>query len=138
MGSSCFFSDIPGFKSKDVDELIIMDEWSVPGTNVLNCMNKDAGRDIFFFRNMSKNEFISDALQSRVPMRAGKFLVAEFAEYLGMTISDLKRLEPLFQRLDDKHTYEKVIFDAYILNGGWWLTDKQRMDAYQEYMAKRS
>ena len=136
MGSSYFFHSIPGFKSKDADELILMDNWVVPNTNVLNCRSNISGKDIFFFKNMSKTEFLEDALRSKVPMRAGKFLVKEFAEHLGMTIQDLEKLEPLFLAMDEKHTYEKLIYDAYIANQGWFLTDDQLADAYKEYLAK--
>ena len=54
-----------------------------------------------------------------------------------MDIQDLKRLEPLTKVMDEKHTYEKIIFDAYIQNDGWWLTEDQRMAAYKEYKRTR-
>jgi hypothetical protein len=45
----------------------------------------------------------------------------------------LERLRPLAEKLDDKHLYEKVIYDAYIENGCWGLTDEQRAEAYRIY-----
>ena len=134
IGSSVFFKECDGYVEKDKDELQIMDTF-LPKVNVLNL--KDKGKDIFFWRNMDKEGFITDTLTSGVPMRAGKFLVKEFAEHLDMTIEDLKRLEPMFKKMDDKHTYEKIIYNAYIKNNGFYLTDEQRAEAYKEYKRKR-
>ena len=84
---------------------------------------------------MSKDEFIKYSLKhcEKTPMAAGKFLVPEFARELGMDIDDLERLRPLSEKLDEKHLYEKVIYDAYIENGCWGLTDEQRIEAYRIY-----
>lgn len=135
MGSSYFFSSLPNYRVKDEDELILMTGWIPADTNVLNL--KDGNKDTFFYKFMHKNEFILDTLRSGVAMRVGKFLIPEFAIYIGMTIKDLERLGPVFTNIDAKHRYEKVIYDAYITNGGWWLSDEQRQEAYNEYMDAR-
>lgn len=135
IGSSYFFKNYEDYKEKDQDELCIMDRFPFPRTNVLN-MKKD-NKDVFFYRDMDKEGFIADTLKSGVPMRAGKFLVKEFAEHLGMDTEDLRRLDSLFNSMDDKHTYEKIIYEAYLSNGGFWLTDEQRDEAYAEYKRKR-
>jgi len=134
IGSSYFFDEFGDYVLKDSDELNIMDEFIVEG-NVLN--TKKGGRDIFFYRQLDKDTFIEDTLGCGVPMRAGKFLIPEFAEYLGMTVNDLKKLKPAFDRMDEKHTYEKIIYDAYLENGGFFLTDKQLNEAYEEYKKRR-
>ena len=82
---------------------------------------------------MDKNEFIDVSLERGLGMELGKFLVPEFARELEMDIDDLERLRPLAEKLDDKHLYEKVIYDAYIENGCWGLTDEQRAEAYRIY-----
>lgn len=136
IGSRYFFGDFEDYKQKDCDELCIMDRFPFPKTNVLN-MKKD-DKDVFFFRDMDKDAFIEDTIESGVPMRAGKFLNKEFAEdHLKMTIDDLKALETIFENMDEKHTYEKIIYDAYVANGGFWLTDEQRAAAYEDYKKKR-
>lgn len=66
-------------------------------------------------------------------MQLGKFLVPAFVEAIGFTIENLKRLQPLVDSLDDKHKYEKVIYDSYIENGEFKLTDEQLQKAYLEY-----
>ena len=82
---------------------------------------------------MSKDEFINVSLERDFGMELGKFLVPEFARELEMDIDDLERLRPLVEKLDEKHLYEKVIYDAYIENGCWLLTDEQRIEAYRIY-----
>lgn len=134
IGSRAFFMEMEGYVPKDYDELNIMDRFPFKG-NVLNMkMNR---KDVFFFRDMDKEGFIKDTLECGVPMRVGKFLVPEFAEYLGMTIADLKRLSPVIENIDEKHHYEKVIYDAYLENHAFCLNEKQKAEAYKEYLKKK-
>lgn len=42
-----------------------------------------------------------------------------------------------FRRLDERHRYEKTIYNAYIENGSFYLTDEQRRKAYDEYASVR-
>ena len=66
-------------------------------------------------------------------MQLGKFLIPTFIEAIGFAIEDLKKLQPLADNLDDKHKYEKVIYDSYIQNNDFTLTDEQLQKAYLEY-----
>lgn len=134
IGSRAFFTGMEGYIPKDNDELNIMDRFPFKG-NVLNM--KMNGKDVFFFRNMNKEGFIKDTLECSVPMRVGKFLVPEFAEYLGMTIADLKQLSPVIENIDEKHHYEKVIYYAYLENHAFYLNEKQKAEAYKEYLKKK-
>lgn len=134
IGSRAFFTGMEGYVPKDLDELNIMDKFPFKG-NVLNM--KMNGKDVFFFRNMDKEGFIKDTLECGVPMRIGKFLVPEFAAYLGVTIDDLKRLSDIIEKIDEKHLYEKVIYDAYLKNGVFKLTEEQRASAYKEYLKRK-
>ena len=95
------------------------------------------GKDVFLFKNMPKQGYIDDLLNSGVNMKAGKFLIPEFNEYINFTIDDLKSIFHIFENMDDKHTYEKIIADAYINNNGFFLTDEQRDLAYAEYKKTR-
>ena len=137
IGSSYFFKDYEDYRQKDKDELCIMDSFPgfIKNTNVLN-MKKDEN-DVFFYRNMGKDEFLKDTLESGVPMRVGKFLNSEFSSHLGITLDDLKTLEPLFDSLDENHSYEKIIYNSYLENGGFWLTKEQLDLAYSDYKKKR-
>lgn len=131
IGSRVFFEGIKDFESKDIDELCIMDTFPFKN-NSIHC-NGLHGKDVFFFRNMAKEDFKKDVMNCKLPMAAGKFLVPEFASYLGFTIEDLKEFEDKFNHIDDEHAYEKLIYDSYINNNGFFLTEQQRQEAYKKY-----
>lgn len=71
-------------------------------------------------------------------MIVGKFLIAEFNKEIRFTIDDLKKFEQIFDKMDEKHMYEKIIYDSYIENGDFYLTDLQRDKAYKEYKKYRN
>lgn len=134
VGSKAFFDGMPGYKSHDVDYLCIMDEWNIPETVLLNM--KLNNEDVFFTKNMSKEEFIQHSLKDS-PMRCGKFMVPEFAEYIGFTIKDLKLIKPTLDKIDKKHRYYLSIYNSYIKNNEFKLTKEQRNIAYEIYKKER-
>jgi len=135
IGSMAFFSGMEGFIPKDIDELNIMDEFPFKFNSMH--LNKFHEKDVFFFRNMDKNGFIQDAKKSKLSMVVGKFIVPEFANYIGLTIKDLKDLKELFDNIDEKHSYEKIIYDAYLENNGFFLNEEQKKNAFNKYKETR-
>lgn len=134
IGSQYFFSCYDDFQSKDIDELQIIE------TNEFAQVRQITGQNRCLFqlkRHSSKEEYINWALKSELGMVIGKFLIPEFCEIIGFTIEDLSRLQPLIQKLDDKHKYEEIIFNSYIENGNFTLTKEQRDLAYQSYKMTR-
>jgi len=132
VGSQAFFSQYPDFIPGDIDE-VEFEEQPKLYKNVMQFRKMDRSRCLFKWRKMSADEFVEYTLHSKLPMELGKFLVPEVAEYLEFTIEHLKKLEPVVERLDKKHEYEKTIFYAYIQNNAFFLTDEQRRKAYFEY-----
>lgn len=135
-GSTAFFEMYPDFIPGDID-YIEFEEHPRLYHDVMQFRKMDRTRCVFKWRKMTPDEFVDYTLKSRVPMELGKFLVPEIAEYLGFTINHLNRLKPVTYRLDKKHKYEKIIFDSYIQNGGFFLTQEQRDRAYHEYKESR-
>lgn len=135
IGSWVFFKNMPNYVSKDVDEMVIQDKWLPKGINVLN-FKKDK-KDVFLWSPLTKEQFIEDTLNCKVPMRVGKFIVPEFCEYIGFEIKDYELLKPIFDKLDDKHKYEKVIMESYIENNSFTLTEDQLNKAYEVYKQAR-
>ena len=134
IGSTYFFSCYDDFNSKDIDEIEIID------TNEFKQIRQITGQGRCLFqmkRHSSKAEYIDWALQCQLGMVIGKFLVPEFNAAIGLSVEDLKSLSPLIQKLDDKHKYEKIIFNSYIENGDFTLTKEQRDLAYQSYKETR-
>ena len=136
IGSTYFFKDYPGFKAGDIDELEF-EESPKLYKNFMQLRAKDKTKCHFWWKLRSPEEFVEYTLTTTLPMEIGKFLVPEVNEYLGFTIDHLKQLEPVVEKLDDRHKYEKIIFDSYIENNGFFLTDEQRLSAYKEYKKYR-
>ena len=86
---------------------------------------------------MPIDELIDVTLFRNFPMEIGKFLVPEFIKEFKLSIDDLKRLEPIISKLDDKHKYEEVIFRSYLENNDFILTDEQREEAFRIYNNSR-
>lgn len=134
VGSNVFFKDIEGFTSKDTDILEFVDN----PTDFKNVRQfKFPDKCVFQWRKMSIDELIDMTLSRDFPMEIGKFLVPEFIKEFELSIDDLKRLEPIISKLDDKHKYEEVIYNSYIENNAFYLTDKQLKNAYEIYLKYR-
>lgn len=137
VGSRAFFSDYADFESPDSDE-VEFEENPKLYRFFMQFRKKDGSKCLFKWRRMSADDFVEYSLnKSNLPMEIGKFLVPEIADYLGFTIEHLRKLSPVVDRLDEKHRYEKVIYDAYLENGAFYLTDAQRRKAYYEYARNR-
>lgn len=138
IGSKAFFEGLEGFNPKDTDYLYL----SLHPQGYKFCRQTSAFKEgnfcLFEWKWLSAEGFVRYALKNpNPPMQIGKFLVPAFVKKVGLTIEQLKRLEPLINSLDERHTYEKVIYDAYIENNDFYLTDEQRIKAFEEYKKKR-
>ena len=132
IGSQVFFRGYPDYVSHDKDYVEFQDNPTFYKTfaNV-----KGKGNDIFYYKTMSKQAFLEYELKHCIntPMAAGKFLSPKLAEYINLTIDELKLFESAFENIDEKHIYEKVIYNSYIKNNAFVLTDEQRNEAYNLY-----
>ncbi len=129
VGSTYFFSKFKDFKSKDRDFIELVD--NPIGFNYVR--QTSGSYCLFEWKRMNPEEFIHYALSKGPAMQLGKFLVPEFNYEIGFTIEHLKQLQPLVEKLDNKHKYEKVIYDAYIANNDFILTDDQLNEAYSMF-----
>lgn len=136
VGSQAFFNGYSDFNPSDID-YVEFEEHPKLYKNVMQFRKKDKSLCLFKWRKMSIDEFIEYTLNSKLPMEIGKFLVPEIAEYLGFTLNDLEKLRPVIEKLDNKHKYEKIIFDSYLQNNGFYLTQEQRDKAYEIYKSER-
>lgn len=134
VGSNVFFRKIEGFTSKDTDILELVDN-PIGFKNVRQIKFKN--KCVFQWRKMPINELIDITLSRNFPMEIGKFLVPEFIELFNLSISDLKKLQPLVDMLDDKHKYEEIIYNSYIENNNFYLSDEQLKNAYNVYKKYR-
>ena len=77
----------------------------------------------------------------RFSLDIGHLLIPKANEELGITIEHLKPLtaiaDELIGQFDGLYDYHKIIYDAYLANGSFELTEKQRLAAYHAYKNAR-
>ena len=134
-GSRAFFSGMEGFEPKDKDIVMIVEPKDVQFQWMRQTSN--GSTDTFEIVRRPKQELMAHAVEKAQPMAIARFLTPEFAEEIGLAPSDLPVLKPMRERLDKKHGYLGVIYDAYVANGSLTLTDELRMKAYEAYKAER-
>ena len=134
VGSRAFFSGMEGFHSKDHDFLILVDQ---PKGFTWRREQSMRGVCTFEYKKDTPAAMVAKTIEKGDAMLIGKFLVPEVAQAIGATIEDIKPLEVLLPKLDDKHKYEESIFNAYISNGDFTLTDEQRKRAFSIYQEAR-
>ena len=138
VGSNAFFAGMDGFVPKDNDRLVLVDDTSECGIPITTHSEmRLKGNCYFFYKRLPKDEMIDNCIKSKDPIVVGKFLVPSVARDLGLTIDDLRRLEDVVSSLDEAHTYEKVIFCAYLENNDFILTKEQRKEAFNTYNNSR-
>ena len=140
IGSSYFFSCYPDYIQKDIDSLVIMDNFLhiYDGKTSFLMRPKNMKEDILIYKNLTKEEYLEEFFNNETDIiKIGKFLIPEFCEYIGFTIEDLKQLEHYFYCLDEKHMYQRIIYEFYISNNNFTLDDNQREIVYQEYKKVR-
>lgn len=135
VGSRAFFSDMPDFRSKDSDILILTES---PAGFQWRREQQLRGVSTFRYKREPIAQMIQRTLDADDPLLVGKFLVPEVAAELGASVADILPLQPLVAKLDDKHKYYAVIFNAYQANGSFTLTQAQRDEAYAEYRKPRT
>ena len=134
VGSKAFFTGMDDFNPKDNDHLILVDDVSDCGIPIITHSEmRLKGNCYFFYKWLPKEEMINNCIKSKDPIVVGKFLVPDVIRDLNLTIDDLKVLEPIISKLDDKHKYEEVIFNAYLENNDFILTNEQRQEAFRMY-----
>lgn len=134
IGSNYFFRGYPGFHPHDKDYLILEEN---PKDYKNNMSIRGQGLDYIYWRKMSPREFINRTLITKLPMQVGKFLIPEVCKEIGFTLDNLKELKPVIDKLDDKHKYEQIIYESYIENNDFVLTQEQRDRAYKCYKESR-
>lgn len=134
VGSRAFFSDIDGFKSKDRDYVEFVEN---PHDYKYRKEYSMRGICNFLYKKQDVKSLVEKTIESGDALAVGKFLVPEVARELNAGVQDILPLEPLLDKLDKKHQYERVIFDAIKENGSFEITEEQRKKAYEVYCDAR-
>lgn len=134
MGSSYFFSCYEDFVPHDIDEIEIVE------TDKFQHKRQITGKGRCYFQLRKKDsyeDYLEWDISTNLGMNVGKWLVPEFCAAVGFPVEELFRLQPMIDILDDKHKYEEIIYNAYVTNNSFTLTDEQRLAAYNSYRAAR-
>lgn len=134
VGSNAFFKNMQDYKGKDKDYLILVDEPKDFKLRKEICMR---GIDRFYYKKDTAKNMIQQALDTNDAMVVGKFLIKEVAEEIGLLPQDITLLKPLIEKVDEKHQYQKIIFNAIIENNSFDLTEAQLNEAFEEYKKAR-
>ncbi len=134
VGSRAFFSGMKGFTSKDRDYLVLADK---PNGYTWRREQSMRGVCTFEYKRDTPAAMVAKTLEAGDPLLIGKFLVPAVADAIGATVEDILPLEILLPKLDAKHQYEAIIFNAIKNNGTFTLTDEQLQDAYKAYLDAR-
>lgn len=134
-GSRAFFKNIKGFKPKDTDYIHIVNGENVEYKHLYQ--TRCNGNCHFYIVRQKKEHLIDFDLKFSPPMVIARYLTPSFAKEFNLDIEDLKKIKPLRDRLDTKHEYLGIIYDFYIKNKSFYLTDEQRALAYLTYKKTR-
>lgn len=144
VGSDYFFHDCEGFIPHDYDYIILVDKANdsfkpiFDSKDTLHIYSSHTKCDKTFYYRYTKQDFLDDIVNGVVPKYfLNKFLVPEVNEAIGFEFSELHALKYLFDELDDKHKYLKIIYESYIENDEYYLSDSQRELAFNEYKKYR-
>lgn len=137
-GSEVFFSGMEGFTPHDRDTIQIVDAKDVDFLFRRQKFDMEDSTDTFYVVLQPKERYIRWAAKFAKGETLGQFLTPEFCKVFGITVNDLPKLKPLYDRIGYRHLYQKMIYDDYLENGSMTLTDEQRIDAYNEYKKERN
>lgn len=133
MGSSYFFQKYSDFSSHDTDYIEIVGNADFPKKRSI----RGRGLDLIQLAARSMESILRDDINENLPMNVGKWLIPEFCRLVGFKFGDLPKLKQMIDALDEKHLYEKTIYESYLENGDFTLTEHQRLKAYNEYRESR-
>lgn len=132
-GSRAFFSDYEDFRPHDTDIIKFNPE---QGYNIVQISR--LGQCTFVWKHNKAQDIIDYLLDGYGFTSACIMLfVPDIIKEVGMTFDKLPQLKPLIDKLDDRHKYIEVIYNAYLENGKFELTKEQLDSAYEEYKRER-
>lgn len=139
-GAKYFFGDKTKLEFKDTDYIVITE-------HDYTFLNRDYFRmfggkheDLFCYTPQTKEWHINQTIEDQKeygPLWVCRFIIPEFCNYIGFEVSDLPKLDEVFNKLGKKHEYAKMIYHYYVENGEFKLTDEQLNEAFKSYCTSR-
>ena len=136
-GSRAFFEGLDGFVPHDTDAIQFVGEQDVNFLFRRKMYDRTDGCDTFYCVRRPKTQYLKWAEKFASGNTIGQFLTPAFCKEFGITLEDIKSLRPMLERLDKRHKYLAIIYDAYMTNGSMTITEEQRQKAFEEYKKER-
>lgn len=140
-GSLYFFKDMSDYKLHDLDYVIITDEMFRNYHHIF-LIEDGIGKDYFYWKKNTPEWHVNSLLSEKsFSLDIARVLIPEVCKELGFTIEHLKQVKPVLDKIESqvgpKYNYYKIIYDSYIENNDFVLTEEQRLKAYQSYRESR-
>ena len=134
VGSRAFFSDYEDFQPADNDILELNSEQY---EDYYSTRENDV--HIFHYKYTNKEQFLEFEFKhiEESPLAVCAFVVPEVAEFLELTLEELFMFEYYFKKINRRHLYVKYIYDCYMENRAFSLTQEQKDFAYNLYNENR-
>jgi len=140
-GSNYFFGRYKDYNLHDYDYIIIKED-DESGDDYKDIHDIKRNIDYFIWKKKTPDWHVNRLLNEvRFPPDIGHLLIPGVNKLLGITIDHLKKLAPILDELWDDYyglyNYDKIIYEAYIKNNAFILTNDQRLHAYKVYKEAR-
>lgn len=133
VGSGVFFRRFKDYEVHDIDYVCIVDHYTLGSPMRV----KIEDEDLFLTEDFPKERWLYETVQCGYGLQAGKFLCPDIINHLHLEIEDLERLKECIDRMDDRHHYLQMIYQFYLDNRKFELTEEQLLEAYNDYKKTR-
>lgn len=133
VGSRSFFGSMPYFNSKDTDYVRFE---KLPDGEIYQRL-VGWKTDYFIFGTTDK-EVLLDFIESTGDyLHVAPFLSPAVCKIIGFRPEELPRIEKYVKLVPPKYRYYEKIYNAYVENDDFYLTEEQRAAAYKVYREAR-
>lgn len=134
-GSNVFFKDIKGFYPHDTDWVMIDETLDIKDKYIIRYR---PGADYFVYSKLTREEFLNIMKNDYgSPLKLCVVILPEIIKLYKINIDHLKSLKSKRDQLPEKYEYLGIIYDSYIENNDFYLTDEQLMKSYEKYKQYR-
>jgi len=138
-GSNYFFKQYTDYQKHDIDYIVLNDDMPLDYWHFYDDIQQI---DWFYWKINTPKWHIEYLLKpNSFALDVAHLLIPEVAHDLGITIKDLDRLQPIIEQIvpqvGPEYHYYELIYQFYLQNNGFWLTQEQLDTVYNDYKKYR-
>lgn len=133
VGSSYFFNSLDEHHDLHVDKIALVDNTTNGWWKYIDVYG---GATHYEWQKHTIGEWVDKLTSTNDNIRVSTFLVPDFINQIkdNLTIEEyFNKIKPLFNNLEDKYSWVVYVYNAYLNNKAFVLTDAQRESAYKMY-----